>query len=179
MRRAYLLLLAVAFLAPTAQALFIETPLHLTLAPQQAEPGMDVDLDAAPANGSTRDAYAGKTVKARYAIEGQESTVYHEIGDLVLDGDAKGRLRWKVSADVDDQNVLLQLVDGEEVVGIAHLAVGDAPPMMYAMGGGPADSEVVEETPRTEGQKDTPMPGLLALAVAVGLAAVVALRRRG
>lgn len=180
--------------APGAQAVFIETPLRLSPTDAEAEVGSEMRFDVAPANDSAAAQYAGRTLQVRYATDAEspEQSTRGEAGTVALDDKATGVVTWTVPADVDDKNVLLQVVDGEEVLATAHVRVGDAEPVMYATGG-PANGggQVVEggeplasEPPpgnKDESASPNESPGFTALAI-LGAAAVAVLvlgRRRG
>ena len=189
-------LLAILLLAaaPGAQAVFIETPLRFSPVDADAEVGDELRFDVAPANDSAAAQYAGRTLQVRYATDAEspEQSTRGEAGTVALDGKATGVVTWTVPADVDDKNVLLQVVDGEEVLATAHVRVGDAEPVMYATGG-PAGGggEVVEggEPLASEpgpGNEDesggaNESPGFTALAILGGACVAVLLlgRRRG
>lgn len=180
--------------APGAQAVFIETPLHFSPGSADAEVGQELRFDVAPANDSAAAQYAGRTLQVRYATDAEspEQSARGEAGTVALDDKAAGVVTWTVPADVDDRNVLLQIVDGEEVLATAHVRVGDAEPVMYATGGPSAGGgEVVEggeplasePAPGNEdesgGAKES--PGFTALVLAGGAAIAVlalGLRRR-
>ena len=170
-------LLALLLLAPGAQAVFIETPLRLTPADAEAQPGDGLAFDVAPTNDSSGAAYAGKTLRVRFTTDAQspEQATEGDAGTVTLDDKATGAFTWVVPAEVDDLNVILSLMDGEEVVGTAHVRVGDAEPVMYAQGegleGGEALAGEPEPTPAT--QKDA--PGFTALAILGGAAVAILL----
>ena len=182
MRPALLLLALTLVLAPTGRAVFIETPLRLTPSSVEADVGDALQFDVAPANDSAAAQYAGRTLTLHYAYdaetEGQQAG--GDAGTVTLDDQGAGRFTWTVPADVDDKNVFLSLMDGDEGVGSAHVRVGDAPPTMFAAGGMEnGGGEVVEETPTPETQKDS--PGFTALAILGGACVavlVLTLRRR-
>lgn len=176
-------LLALLLLVPGAQAVFIETPLRLAPAEVEAEAGDDLSFDVAPANESTAAAYAGKTLRVRFTsdAETEDQMRTGDAGTVTLDDAATGQFSWVVPQELDDKNVVLSLMDGEEVVATAHVRVGDAEPVMYATGGGLQGGEAVEAQPDADaGAEPTPQtsndaPGFTALAIVAGAAVAVLL----
>lgn len=239
-----LALASVSLLAasPGAAALYMVTPLHVTLSPGEADVGDALAIDLSPAgdeyDGPT---YEGATVTIRYGYdpnEGEEQPgspppssdpdgtvssngtvepenpeappsdeeyvdpyVYGTIATVTLTAKSTASTTWTIPAEVDDRNVAIQVLDADgKLLGIAHVAVGDAIPMMYlAMENGPANGEPLPadgapdgpaagspETPQgpaneardTNDSKNVPAPGaLLALGALAGVAVAVARRR--
>jgi hypothetical protein len=138
--RAAALLLAALLLAVPAQALFIQTPLRLTADKGEAEVGDTVTftIEPEPENASARDDWKGETVRVVWEEvamgdePGHTGTVREAVG---LDADANATFPWTVPARVDDMNLIVVVTDGKTRLAQFHLRVGDAEPIMFAMGG--------------------------------------------
>lgn len=186
-----------------AAAVYQMTPLRLMPSSSTADVGDRLVFEVAPENESATQAWAGRAVTLRYGYDaderpagsedpdeptGSSSWVQRDGPQVPLDDAAGATFEWTVPEEAADHNVFLSLVDDAgEPVATAHVQVGDAPPMMFAAGGGPADSgpqEPVQESAPGAGADETgarvPAPGMLAVAgVAVAAAAaLVALRLR-
>lgn len=181
MRSALLLTAAFAcLLVPTGAAMLVETPLVLDAAPDQPKVGDTITITITPKNDSVAQQYGGKTYPIAYTYDGAEGdpSGQGDAGNVTLAADGTGSFTWTIPPEVKDTNVFLTIMDGEDGLGSVHVAVENAPPIMFAMGGGPADTG----TPVDEGASDAesekteeravPGAGLfLALAaVAVGIA---------
>lgn len=172
--------------APQAAAMVVETPLVLEADNLQPRVGDVVTIDVTPKNDSVRATYATGTYTAAYNYDTEEegATRIVPIGNVTLDGDAKGTFTWTVPADVKDKNVFVTLTDGDETLGTLHLAVENAPPIMFATGGAgePEPTPLPEDDGERENVesngRDVPLGlALTALAVA-GVAAVARGRLR-
>ncbi|HWH08095.1 MAG TPA: hypothetical protein VNX21_02780, partial [Candidatus Thermoplasmatota archaeon] len=107
--------------------------------------------------------------------------VQGDAATVTLDDASAGSFTWTVPAEVDDRNVLLQVMDGDEPVATAHVRVGDAEPMMHATGGGSPGGPVggaepvgEDEPPAEEasgGARES--PGFTALAIVGGACVAV------
>lgn len=196
------LISALVLLAPAASAVYVVTPLRAHASTNAADVGDTIDVTIEPENETTAAEWAGKLVHAYYAYDPNEgaedpdaqtsSEAYaRELIDdsIALVGKAAGSFAWTVPAAVDDHNVVIRIESPDgELLAIADVAVGDAPPIMRTLAGsdaeladdsGPAETsggapDAVEEHGTTQ---DVPAPGLLALAAIVGLAAITWRRR--
>lgn len=183
MRRILLATIASLLLvASPASAMMIQTPLVVESDVEHAQVGDDVLFSIHPQNRSEADRYGGRTLRAEYrydATEDGREAGHGAVGNATLAADATGSFRWTVPAEANATNVWITLFDGEDVVGTAHLPVGDAPPIMFALGGGPADSGPVDEpAAQSSGARTVPFAGIgLLVAAAVGVALLV--RRHG
>ena len=184
-RLALPLLLVCLLAAPSASAVIVETPLTLDADKDAAQVGDAVLVTVAPRNESAARDYASRTLRVQYtydaAEEGGEGRT-GEAGSVTLDADARGSFTWVVPQEVDDMNVFVVVMDGEETAGSVHVAVGDAPPVMFATGGEPPAPETGgEEPPATspeDAQRGVPfVGGAFAALVAAGAALLLARRR--
>ncbi|HUR69213.1 MAG TPA: hypothetical protein VM370_08200 [Candidatus Thermoplasmatota archaeon] len=176
---------------PLGSASMVETPLAVEPDPQAAEVGDVVTFHVTLLNASWKDRLAGHTYRVDFTHDGETEgadVTIGRIGNVSLDEKAEGTFEWTIPAEVDDQNVFVTIMDGDEGIGSAHIAVGDAPPIMFAAGGGPS---TVDDVPPAEGGTDasgeerepTPakdVPGLGAglLGLATLAAVLLASRRR-
>lgn len=189
---------AFAVAAGPAEALYLQTPLTLEGDRTEADVGDDVGFEVGPNDldeNATRD-WGGKTIYAKYSYdpyegsgtapdEGYEWTI-RDIGEVVLDADARGSFTWTVTDDADDKNVvvLLQSASGDHL-GQWDLRVGDAEEM-YRLAAGTGAGPIEEGEPAPEegaeasGGDDRAVPafGLAFLVATVG-AIAVAIRRAG
>lgn len=203
--------------AAPASAIFIVTPLTLTPSQNEAEVGDEIVFDLGPNeeyDGETD--HAGKPVRVQWGYDTSEPSengttdeptseednpyVYRDLANLTLDAQSRASFRWTVPEEVDDENVFVTVLSADgETLASAHIAVGDAEPIMMVMSG-PAGGEPVEEggeEPLMNGDgpadtsggdagegaaddaaRNTPAAGFVAAAAGLGLAAF-ALRRRG
>ena len=204
-----------------ATAIYVITPLTMTASANEAQVGDELTFDLAPNPDHEGPSYAGASVRVQYGwdrMEGQhepsenpnetvssddETENTHEVRDLTtvtLDGESRGSFTWTIPEEVDDRNVFVTILsEKDETLASAHVRVGDAEPMMFALRsgsgaepamegapegtppatteGGAEDATTTTDEARDEGGNDVPGVGLLAAAAAVGLAAL-ALRRR-
>lgn len=177
-----------------ASAMYVMTPLRLGFSDTEVQAGDEVTLvlDPEPEDENATK-YAGQTVRVRYSWdshEGEEGlgappedgTVAGDVGTLALDAKVHGSITWTLPAEADGHNVFFQVLGADDkLLAAGHVPVGDAPPVMAAMGGGPggAPLEAAPEDESTGGEDEknaVPAPGLLALAAGVG--ALALLRRR-
>lgn len=202
MRRAplALALLACLLLAPAASALYVVTPLRAFADTNVAKVGDTLTVTIEPENETTAAEWAGKLVHAYYAYdrnenaeqpsESPDSYVREPIGNgFTLDGKAAASFTWTVPADANDHNVAIRIESPEgELLAVADVAVGDAPPMMRALGGSagggapePVQTDMGNAGSDREGEaaesNDVPAPALVA-GLAVVVLAALALRRR-
>lgn len=186
------LAVALGFAALPAAAIYIETPLTVT-APggNQVQVGQQVPLVVDAYNETSREAWAGKTVRVEWRLFEDEVTAPPRgviLEALALDAKAHAEFTFTVPQEADDQNINVQLFGNGEHIGNGHLAVGDAGPVIMALGEGPANSGVSEEGPpkddgaggtgNVNSARPTPGPGaVVAVAAVAGLALLVARRR--
>lgn len=189
--------IALVAVAGPASALYLATPLLLETESPQVNVGDTVDftIRPSPENETAVDDWAGKTVRVTLSwdeAEGrpaeeptsseEDTTRTRTIENVTLAADATGAFSWTVPAEVDDKNVFIQLVGGdEETLAVIDLAVGDAEPINKIAASGPGEPV---ETPMETGEeqsaedaddRDVPAAPLVALLVAVG---AIALARR-
>jgi hypothetical protein len=172
--------LACLLAVPFASAVLVETPLTLDADKDAAEVGQSVVVTIEPKNDSVARDYASRTLRVQYtydaAQEGGESRT-GEAGSVTLDADARGSFTWVVPQEVDDTNVFLVLMHGEETAGSVHIAVGDAPPIMFATGGEQTSAED-ETTSAEDDTRGVPFVGGALVAVVAAGAALLLARRR-
>lgn len=168
-----LALAAATFLATAgpASAIYVYTPLHISVSAGHAEVGDELTFDISPSEETNASEYAGLTVTIHYAYDrnapghGDENSssdvVTSELTTLTLDAKASGTFTWIVPAEVDDHNVFVSVRNGDgDALGDVHLAIGDAEPMFFATGGqkgGALESDENAETPlpeETDGTND-------------------------
>lgn len=184
-RIAFPLLLACLLALPSAAAVIVETPLVLDADRDAAEVGDTVVVAAEPRNESAAREYASRTLRVQYTYDAAEeggASRTGEAGTLTLDADGRGSFTWVVPQEVDDMNVFLVVLTGEEeTAGSVHVPVGDAPPIMFATGGEPPAPETPAEEPTTSVEGDArgvPFAGPALVALGVAGAALLAARRR-
>ena len=189
---------AVVVSLSSAQAIYIATPLQLALSAPRADVGDELGLRLAPRDDDARRAWAGRTIEIRWRFyeapsDDPETPVSSNdyrsgsLGTVALDDWASGAFSFRVPAAIDGKNVEIVATAGDELLGFARLAVGDAEEMYYLLAGGDDDGRerAGNEQQRTsnDAAKPAKTPGLDALAVAgaVGLAgagAVLLARRK-
>lgn len=121
--------------------------------------------------------------------EAEDPYTYATIATLTLGASSTGTAAWTVPAEVDDHNVFVTVLsESGDTLASAHIAVGDAPPIMWAaMEGAPDDTKVVEDTPPAdrddaggESADDTGrvVPAAAPVAALAAVAALALLARR-
>lgn len=179
----FVALLACLSILPVASAVLVEMPLNVTPDRDHAEVGDEVEFTATLANSSWREDLAGRTFRVEATYDGGEDGATPApiaVGNVTLDADASGTFRWTIPASVDDKNVFVTILRGEDGLGSAHVPVGDAPPIMFATGGGPADSgpsETTDNDPSPETGRGIPGPAAALVLVVLGALAWAARRR--
>jgi hypothetical protein len=187
------LAVGLVLVAAAAQALLIQTPLHLTADRSEAQAGDDVQFRVAPSNESARAAWQGRAVRVVWEVvdtgEGAEGSGAPAGGlvreELALDGRAEAAFAWAIPAAADDQNIFVVLQDregGDDRLGQVHLRIGDAPYVAFFMGG-PADAtaatgDVNDTAQGPPSRAPTPGPAVVAiLGVLVAVAVLAAWRK--
>lgn len=197
------LLIACLLATGSAHAVYVVTDLRVFTETPSANVGDTVRFEIAAENETSAKRWAGADVVVRYSYDPAESAdgdapVLDEnasapqggrVGAVRLDAAAAGAFDWTVPAEVDDHNVAILVESSEgELLASAHLAVGDAPAVMYASGGpgaqleepiaaedgGPADET---RAPSDEPAR-TPAPGIAAGLALLAVAALARSRRR-
>lgn len=198
-------LAAVVALAPSASAVYIVTPLQLTLGTDHANVGDEVEIVIGPSPDWDGASYAGRTLVVRYYYdpdEGAENRTeggstpsdQREIGRVTLDESSKGSIQWIVPAELDDHNAFLSVAnetDSEDGLAFTHLPVGDAVPLMFALmsgekgqAGEPEPAGPVEGAPtdtqadEADAKSNVPAPGVVAIVAGLAAAAALVARRR-
>lgn len=197
-------LAAVVALAPSASAIYIMTPLQLTLDSDHANVGDEVEIAIGPTPDWDGASYAGRTLVVRYyydpdeGAEGQTApeggstrTDFREIGRVTLDENSKGSIRWIVPAELDDHNAFLSVAnetDSEDGLAFTHLPVGDAMPLMLSFmsgekgqAGEPEPAAPVDGAPsdtQADAKSNVPAPGVVAIVAGLAAAAALVARRR-
>lgn len=195
-----------------AQAIYMVTPLRLSTDTTTAQVGDELSFRVEPENETAAAEWAGRDVVVRYGYDANEKPADEQqdpdtptsdsevawtknvaMPRLALDSDAKASFTWVVPEDARDHNIEVTLEnDAGEILGRAHLAIGNAPSNMRLMAGsGVAREDMSQENaPTTDAPpaKDTAadesadnnVPGIGAPLVlaAVGALALVAARRR-
>lgn len=172
MRPTLAILATLALFVPSAQALYVQTPLMLSSDVTLANVGTIVNFTIGPDTDDAQ-AWADKSAQVVYAVPGADGNyVVVPLTELTLDGGAKGTFSWTIPSEANDQNVDIRVMSGETLLAVASVAVGDAPPIMYAAGGGPADSGPLEsgvDATKADSTREAPgiamAGGLLALAL--------------
>lgn len=179
------IVVAIAALAllPGAQAIYIQTPLQLSSDAPQTNVGVTVNFTIGPDTDDAQ-AWAGKSVRVEYAFPGEgEDYIVRPITDLTLDADVKGAFSWTIPSEVDNKNVDVRVMSGEDLLAVTNVGVGESAPIMYATGGGPADSgqpltnEEGQETTNDEPARNAPGIALVGGLLAVAFVAL-AMRRK-
>ena len=180
-------LAACLLLVPLAAAVLVEMPLAVEADKPAAKVGDVVTFDVSLLNESWKERLAGRTLRVEFTHDGSTQTdesAVGVVGDVTLDADAVGTFTWTVPESVDDKNVFVTIMDGEEGVGSAHVAVGDAPPIMFATGGAPPDGGAIDESggepvDDATNEREVPAGGAAFALLGVLAAAVAVVARRG
>jgi len=185
-----------------ASAIYIVTPLTLSVSPAEGEVGDEITLTLGPnPDDENATTYAGREVRIRYAWnanEGQEpdgatsdSEADEVIGDaglVTLDDNTRGSLTWTIPPEADDHNVFFTVLsEDDEPLAHGHVRVGDAEPVMMLMGGddaiaesGPGETPLAQgdDTAADESGNAVPAAGMALVLGALGLVALAIVRRR-
>lgn len=196
---ACLLVIALLGILPTADALYIRTPLTLNADETQADVGDSVTfrIGTDPENASAASDWGGKNVVIAYTWDPNEgdpspeaeSTTSRTVVDpaLALANDATATFTWTVPEEVRDRNVEITVQsNGGDLLAVYPMVIGNAEPRMRIAASGPSGEQPVE-TPLESGAPPTGpatetnnVPGFapLALGIAVVGAALLLARRR-
>lgn len=137
---------------PAAQAVYIVTPLRISIPQRAYDVGDRVEFSIEPENDTTQEEWRNVVVSVCYSYDSAErpegedrpasdeatssDSIVQECLDerVTLDGEARATYAWTLPQEVDDHNVdvWLQADDGGKIA-FTYFAVGDAPPQMRAM----------------------------------------------
>lgn len=117
-----------------------------------------------------------------------DAYVYATIATLTLSAASTGTFAWTVPVEVDDRNVFVTVLsESGKTLASAHVAVGDAPPIMMAMEGAPDEHVVEDDVPAADdaarnsdddARRSVPAAAPLLVLIAAGLVAVALRQRR-
>lgn len=183
-----LIVACLLLVSSNASALLVETPLLLAADRENPSVGDLVTFTVEPRNESVAREHSARSyvVEYRYDPVDEEGPSHVGIiGNVTLDAAARGSFSWTIPADVKDKNVFVAIVDGGADVGLMHVAIENAPAVMFAQngapeGGGP-EPDAADGAPEgtgESGESRVPFAGAALIAVAVLAAALLARRRR-
>lgn len=175
--------IACLLFVPFVSAVLVQTPLAVSPSKRDPAVGAEVTFAVTLQNQSAKAQFAGRTFPVQFthdaSTEGADPVVGN-VGNVTLDANAAGTFRWTVPASAQDKNVFVTVLDGNETLGTAHVAVGNAPAIMFAEGGGagPVANESAGPTPTPSSARSVPMGGLVLVVLSVVGSALLLRSRR-